>query len=349
MSPAIHLLQKLIATPSLSKQEAATAELLFNYLQNQGLAVQRQGNNVFVRSQHWVAGQAVILLNSHHDTVKAAAGYTRDPYEPTIEDGCLYGLGSNDAGGCLVALIHAFLRLEQEGGLGCNLILAATAEEEISGPNGIASLLPELGPIDAAIVGEPTLLQAAVAERGLVVLDGETKGKSGHAARKEGINALYLALEDIGRIRQYDFTRASEFLPPTHATVTQIEAGSQHNVVPDRCRFVVDLRVNEQYSNEEAVSLLQQQCQHSQLEARSLRLQSSRIDLDHPLVEAALSFPMVEAYGSPTLSDQALMPFPTLKLGPGDSARSHTADEWIGVDEVLAGEERYYQLLRKAF
>lgn len=349
MSPAIHLLQRLIATPSLSRQEDATASLLFDYLQEQGLAAQRQGNNVFVRSRHWVNGQPVILLNSHHDTVKAAAGYTRDPHEPSIENGRLYGLGSNDAGGCLVALIHAFLSLEQTGGLACNLLLAATAEEEISGPNGIASLLPQLGPIDAAIVGEPTLLQAAVAERGLVVLDGETKGESGHAARKEGVNALYRALEDIDRVRQYRFDRSSDFLPATHATVTQIEAGSQHNVVPDRCRFVVDLRVNEQYSNEEAVSLLQQQCVHSQLKPRSLRLQSSRIDLAHPLVKAALSFPEVTAYGSPTLSDQALMPFPTLKLGPGDSARSHTADEWIGVDEVLAGEQRYVELLRRAY
>ncbi|MEL6143441.1 MAG: M20/M25/M40 family metallo-hydrolase, partial [Bacteroidota bacterium] len=272
----------------------------------------------------------------------------RDPYSPDLEDGRLYGLGSNDAGGALVSLIAAFLALENDAQLGCNLILAATAEEEISGPNGIASLLPGLGHIDAAIVGEPTSLDLAIAERGLVVIDGQAKGKSGHAARQEGVNALYIALEDIQAIRSFSFDRQSTLLGPTRANVTQINSGTQHNVVPDHCDFVIDLRVNEQYTNEEAVALLQTKVK-SQLTARSYRLQSSSIDPDHPLVKAGLTATKGKTYGSPTLSDQALMPFPTLKLGPGDSARSHMANEWIGIAELEEGITAYTNLLRNAY
>ena len=311
---------------------------------------QRYLNNVWLRASNWRAGLPVILLNSHHDTVKPAAGYTRNPHQPAIEDGKLYGLGSNDAGGALVSLIYAFVMLEKDPELGCNLILAATAEEEISGPNGIAALLPQLGPIDAGLVGEPTLLDLAVAERGLVVIDGLAEGVSGHAARKEGVNALYRALDDIAAIRAHTFTRPSPLLGPTSANVTVLNAGTQHNVVPDRAGFLIDLRVNEAYRNEEAVAELQTICQNSVLTPRSLRLQSSGIPEDHPLVRAGLSSrPAAKTYGSPTLSDQALMPFPTLKLGPGDSARSHTADEYIYLQELEDGMQLYVNLLRRAY
>lgn len=344
---SIDLLRQLIATPSFSREEDATADLLETYLREQGCQPERRGNNVWVRSASWRADRPTLLLNSHHDTVKPNQGYTRDPFAPTLEGDTLYGLGSNDAGGPLVSLIAAFLTLQHAAALAYNLILAATAEEEISGPNGIASILEELGALDAAIVGEPTMLEMAVAERGLMVLDGEVIGQSGHAAREEGVNALYLALEDIQRIRGYRFERTSDLLGPVKASVTQIAAGTQHNVVPDRCTFVVDVRVNELYDNPEVHQLLQDQLTATRLTPRSYRLQSSRIDLDHPLVRAgrALGLP---AYGSPTLSDQALLPIPSLKLGPGDSARSHTADEYIRLSEIAAGVETYVQLIRRA-
>ncbi|NJB85925.1 acetylornithine deacetylase [Lewinella marina] len=342
----IDLLQRLIATPSLSREEKATATILEDFLRQREVEPRRLRNNVWAVSRNWREGRPTVLLNSHHDTVKPAAGYTRDPHDPAIADGKLYGLGSNDAGGALVGLIAAFLRWENDPALPVNLVLAATAEEEISGPDGIAALLPQLPPIDSGIVGEPTRLDLAVAERGLVVIDGETSGQSGHAARREGVNALYRAIEDIAAIRDYSFTRPSERLGPTTATVTVISAGTQHNVVPDRCNFVIDLRVNEAYSNQEAVAELQSVCQHAQLKPRSLRLQSSRIPADHFLLAAARrARPAAKDYGSPTLSDQALMPFPTLKIGPGDSARSHTANEFIYVDEVEEGIRVYGELI----
>lgn len=344
------LLKSLIATPSLSREEDRTADLIEAFLRALGLQPRRHLNNVWLRARNWQEGRPVVLLNSHHDTVKPAAGYTRDPHLAEVIDGKLYGLGSNDAGGALVSLISAFVELENDPGLGCNLILAATAEEEISGPNGIASLLPLLGPIDAGIVGEPTLLDLAVAERGLVVIDGETKGVSGHAARNEGVNALYLALDDIRSIRRHVFTRPSPLLGPTSAAVTVLQSGTQHNVVPDRCTFVIDLRVNEAYRNEEAVAELQGVCRHTVLTPRSLRLQSSGIPETHPLVKAGRKVrPQAKTYGSPTLSDQALLPFPTLKLGPGDSARSHTADEFIYVREIEEACKVYAELLRAAY
>lgn len=347
MTDHLALLRQLIATPSLSRQEDGTADLIFRHLEAHGIQPHRHLNNIWATSRVWSDDQPTILLNSHHDTVKAAAGYTRDPHAPDTEDGKLYGLGSNDAGGALVSLIAAFVALENDPDLKCNLVLAATAEEEISGPNGIAALLPLLPPIDAGIVGEPTLLDLAIAERGLVVVDGETRGVSGHAARKEGTNALYLGLEDINAIRHHAFSRPSERLGPTAAQVTVAAAGTQHNVVPDRCTFVIDLRVNEAYTNEEAVAELQSVCQHAVLTPRSLRLQSSLISETHPLVLAARAArPEARLYGSPTLSDQALLSFPTLKLGPGDSARSHSADEFIYLAEVEAGVGFYCDLLR---
>ncbi|NJC25747.1 M20/M25/M40 family metallo-hydrolase [Neolewinella antarctica] len=346
----VALLRQLISTPSLSRQEDKTADLLESFLKERGLKPRRHLNNVWLKARNWTAGRPVILLNSHHDTVKVAAGYTRDPHAADVEDGKLYGLGSNDAGGALVALISAFVALENDPRLACNLILAATAEEEISGPNGIAAVLPLLGPVDAAIVGEPTLLDYAIAERGLVVIDGETFGKSGHAARKEGVNALYLALDAIQAIRSHVFTRISTVLDPTNATVTVLNSGTQHNVVPDRATFQIDLRVNELYTNEEAVGELRTICETATLTPRSLRLQSSRISADHALVRAGrVARPESVLYGSPTLSDQALMPFPTLKLGPGDSARSHTADEFIYLAEIEAARMLYVRLLLEAY
>ncbi|THH36480.1 M20 family metallo-hydrolase [Neolewinella litorea] len=342
----LKLLQQLIATPSLSREEKATAAIIEGFLRERGIEARRHRNNVWAVSRNWHSDRPTVLLNSHHDTVKPAPGYTRDPHDPAIVEGKLYGLGSNDAGGALVGLIAAFVQLENDPNLPVNLVLAATAEEEISGPDGIAALLPQLPPIDCGIVGEPTLLDLAVAERGLVVIDGETIGKSGHAARQEGTNALYRAIDDIAAIRNYSFTRPSERLGPTSATVTVISAGTQHNVVPDRCNFVVDLRVNEAYTNEEAVAELQAVCRFAQLKPRSLRLQSSRIADDHFLLRAARrARPGAQDYGSPTLSDQALMPFPTLKIGPGDSARSHTADEFIHVAEVAEGIRVYRELI----
>ena len=344
---SILLLEQLIRTSSFSREEDATATLLFEFLQNHQLSPQRQGNNVWVRHPHWRAGLPVVLLNSHHDTVRPAASWQRDPFGAHWEDDKLFGLGSNDAGGPLVSLIATFLALQQRQDLPFNLLLAATAEEEISGAGGIASILTELGPIACGIVGEPTSLDVAFAERGLVVIDGASTGVSGHAARAEGVNALYLALEDIDRLRNYRFPLDSTWLGPVQVSVTQIEAGTQHNVVPDRCRFVVDVRVNERYTNEEVVGQLQRICQ-SQLTARSLRLQSSSIAADHPLAQAARAAGL-QPYGSPTLSDQALLPFPTIKLGPGDSARSHTAEEYIRRTEIEAGVTTYLNVLLSLF
>lgn len=340
---AIDLLKQLIATPSFSKEEAQTADLIQGFLQSKGVLARRSANNVWAQNAHWQSGKPSLLLNSHHDTVKPAQGWVRDPFHPGVEGETLYGLGSNDAGGPLVSLIATFLHFHQQEKLPFNLILAATAEEEISGKNGIAVLLPDLGPIALGIVGEPTKMEMAIAEKGLMVIDGEAHGVSGHAARKEGENALYKALEDIQWIRSYQFPKVSDLLGPIKMTVTQIEAGTQHNVVPDRCKFVIDVRTNEHYTNKEVFEYLQSQLQ-SVLTARSFRLNSSGISIDHPLVQHGLSLQW-PYYGSPTLSDQALMPFQSLKIGPGDSARSHTADEFIRFSEIEEGIEKYIALL----
>lgn len=342
-SAAVRLLHQLIGTPSFSREEEGTAALIHAVLKDKGVEVQQSGNNVWARNKYWTEDKPVILLNSHHDTVKPAAGYTRDPFVPQEDGDQLFGLGSNDAGGPLVSLIFTFLHFYERADLPFNLILAATAEEEISGANGIASLLPKLGPINLGIVGEPTQMQMAIAEKGLMVIDGEAIGRSGHAAREEGINALYLALEDIDWIRNYKFPKVSPMLGPVKVTVTQIKAGSQHNVVPDRCDFVIDVRTNELYSNWEVFEVLQSYTK-SILKARSFRLNSSRLEADHPIVSRGKSLGLT-TFGSPTLSDQALMNFPTLKIGPGDSARSHTADEYIKLSEIREGIELYTQLL----
>ncbi len=340
---ALELLQRLVATPSYSKEEADTAAILENFLQQHGANVQRKKHNVWARNRYFDTAKPTLLLNSHHDTVKPVPGWTRHPFQAKVEDGRLYGLGSNDAGGALVALIATFLYFQERSDLPFNLIIAATAEEEISGANGIECILPELGNIWAGIVGEPTQMCMAIAEKGLLVVDAEAKGRAGHAARNEGDNAIYKALQDIEWIKNYRFERESELLGAVKMTVTQIHAGAQHNVVPDHCRFVIDIRTNELYSNRTVFELLKQHL-HAEIKARSFRLNSSNIALDHPLVQAgqALGLPH---FGSPTLSDQALMPFPSLKMGPGDSARSHTANEFIELAEVEEGIKVYIALL----
>ncbi len=339
---AIALLQALITIPSFSKEENKTADVLEKFLQDKNLSVQRQGNNVWVKSSETISHKPVILLNSHHDTVKPNASYTREPFAADIVDGKLFGLGSNDAGGPLVSLLFTFLKLiEKEQSY--DLIFAATAEEEISGKHGIASILPALGKINLGIVGEPTLCQMAVAEKGLMVLDGTAKGKAGHAAREEGINSIYELLPDLQWFKDYAFPKISPTLGKVKMSVTQINAGTQHNVVPDACQFVVDVRSTEQYSNQEIFEIIQSHVK-AEMQARSFRLNSSGIAHNHPVVQRGKSLGL-EAYGSPTLSDQALMPFTTLKIGPGDSARSHTADEFIYLDEIKKGIATYMALL----
>ncbi len=353
LDEALRLLEQLIATPSYSREELGTADLLAAWLHNRGFAARRLGNNVWTTRQSLSATldaegrRPHVLLNSHHDTVRPVAGWTLDPHMPQWQaPDRLTGLGSNDAGASLVALLAAFVELANED-LGFDLTIAATAEEEISGANGIASILSELGHITCGIVGEPTSLDAAIAEKGLIVLDGLTIGQSGHAARNEGINALYLALDDVARLRDFAFAKTSPTLGPIRVTVTQISAGNQHNVVPDRCQFVVDVRTTDAYTNEEIVMQLQAAMRNSAFSARSLRLQPSGLSPKHPLYLAAVEDLNLKPYGSPTLSDQALLPFPTLKLGPGDSARSHTANEYVHAHEIAAGIQTYVRLLRQ--
>jgi acetylornithine deacetylase len=339
---AIRLLQRLISIPSFSREEDQTASIIESFLQERGISTERQGNNVWAKNVHFREGLPTVLLNSHHDTVKPVKAWTRDPFAADIVDGKLFGLGSNDAGGCLVALIATFCHFYDKK-LPYNLVLLASAEEEISGRGGVEAVLPNLPPISVGIVGEPTLTQMAIAEKGLMVMDGVARGKAGHAAREEGINAIYIALEDITCLKNFKFEHSSDVLGAVKMSVTQIQAGTQHNVVPDECRFVVDVRTNECYTNAEIWTIIKEQVK-SEIIPRSMRLNSSKIALEHPLILRGLSMGL-SYYGSPTLSDQALMNFPTLKIGPGDSARSHTADEFIYVDEMGKGMEVYRKLL----
>ncbi|MET4073932.1 M20 family metallo-hydrolase [Hymenobacter sp. UYCo722] len=339
---AVDLLSRLIKTPSFSREEADTATLIQAFLAAHGVQAQRQQNNVWAVSQHFDAAKPTILLNSHHDTVKPGAGWQYDPFGATLEGDKLIGLGSNDAGASVVSMLAAFLYLQRKD-IPFNLICAITAEEEISGANGIRSILPELGEIDLGIVGEPTGMNLAVAEKGLIVLDCTAHGKTGHAARDEGENALYKALVDIQWLREFQFPLVSPLLGPVKTTVTQINAGTQHNVVPDRCQFVIDVRTNELYQNQEIIDFLRAKFQ-SEITPRSTHLNSSRISEKHPLVQKGLAMGK-SAYGSPTLSDQSMMPFETLKMGPGASARSHTPDEFILVSEIQAGIRDYIELL----
>lgn len=342
---AINLLEQLVAVPSFSKEEDKTAVILQGFFKAHEIPSERKGNNVWARNKYFKAGLPTILLNSHHDTVRPNSAYTRDPFAAEIIDGRLYGLGSNDAGGALVCLMLAFLHFYEQKNLNFNLVMAATAEEEISGSDGIESIWSLLPSIDLAIVGEPTLCHMAIAEKGLMVLDCTARGKAGHAAREEGVNAIYEAIKDIEWLRTYKFPKVSPSLGEVKMTATVIHAGKQHNVVPAECQFTVDVRVTDQYTLEEVLAVIKQHIKASVI-PRSLRMRPSGVAPDHPLVEAAkkLNIPL---YGSPTTSDQALIPVPSVKLGPGDSARSHMADEFIYVAEIVKGIDTYIALLNE--
>jgi len=344
LQTAIALLCRLLATPSPSGEEDRTAGIIEEFLKEQGCVTFRKGNNVWVQS---IIDEKlpVVLLNSHHDTVKPVASWTRDPFEPVIDNGRLYGLGSNDAGASLVCLMMTYLHFAKQTDRSFNLIYAATAEEEITGTNGIALILDDLGPLDLAIVGEPTQMQMAVAEKGLMVLDCETVGKTGHAARSEGVNAIYLAMDDMEWFRRFKFAKPSPLLGKVKMTVSLINAGYQHNIVPDSCKYVVDVRSNEFYKNTDLLEIIRKHVKYSSVIPRSTYINSSSIPMEHPLVQYGLSLGLT-AFGSPTTSDQARIPYPSMKIGPGDSARSHTADEFIELDEMRNGIDIYIRLLK---
>ncbi len=376
---AVELLKRLIATPSISRDEKAAADVLEAYMKEKGLNPQRHGNNVWCQAHALGVGchaarKPIVLLNAHIDTVKPVAGWQHDPFIPTIEGDKLYGLGSNDCGGGLVSLLMAYMETlsptlprngegvhaasssirntpkglpimgempaEQRG----SFIFLASCEEEVSGKNGIESVLPLLPKIDFAIVGEPTGMQPAIAEKGLMVIDATAHGKAGHAARNEGDNAIYHAMKDIEWLSKWQFPKQTELLGPVKQTVTIINAGTQHNVIPDTCTFTIDVRSNECYTNEEIFAFFQEHLT-SELKARSFRLSSSKIETSHPFVQACIKEGLTP-FGSPTLSDQALMRFPSLKLGPGDSSRSHTADEYIKISEIDNAISLYIKLLQ---
>lgn len=343
MDKYINLLKSLISVSSLSRNEQDAAQIIRSFFTESKVKFDSKVNNTWVRNQFWKEGLPIVLLNSHIDTVKPASGYTRNPFSPDVENGILYGLGSNDAGGSLVTLLAVFMHFNSMENLPFNLIYAATAEEEISGTNGLESILDELGPLDLAIVGEPTRMQMAIAEKGLMVLDCTAHGKSGHAAREEGENAIYKAIADIEKIRNYKFEKVSDILGTVKMTVTILNSGSQHNVVPDLCSFTVDVRTNEFYSNQRACDIITELVD-ADVVPRSFRLNSSGIPVAHPIVQRGISLGL-SYYGSPTTSDQAVIPFPSVKIGPGDSARSHTADEYILISEMEEGFQIYIDLL----
>jgi acetylornithine deacetylase len=339
----INLLQNLIKTQSFSKEEDKTADIIQQFLNQKNIETNRFLNNVWVKNKFFDESKPTILLNSHHDTVFPNKQYTRDPFSPDIENGILYGLGSNDAGGPLVSLLACFLHFYDNPNLKFNLLYAATAEEEISGNDGVEILLPKLGEIYFGIVGEPTKMDIAIAEKGLFVIDCIAHGKSGHAAREEGENAIYKALKDIEWFRNYTFPNESEMLGKVKMSVTIINAGSQHNVVPGKCQFTVDIRTTDKYNNLDVLEIIKQNVT-CEVIPRSTRLNPSYVSKDHTLVQAGIKIGR-QTYASPTTSDQALMPFHTFKMGPGDSARSHTANEYILIDEIKEGIDLYIQLL----
>ena len=359
-SDAVNLLKKLIAIPSFSKEEDKSANAIEQFLQSKNVATERFLNNIWAKNKYFDESKPTILLNSHHDTVKPNKGYTLDPFSPIVQkdsyahkgsfggekENKLFGLGSNDAGGALVSLIATFLYFYEKENLKYNLILAASAEEEISGKNGVELLLSHLGKIDCGIVGEPTQMQMAIAERGLLVLDCVSEGKAGHAAREEGENAIYKAMKDIEWFQSYQFPKTSELLGPVKMNVTVIETDNNtHNLVPSQCSFVADIRVNELYTFDEVLHTIKENVK-CKIQPRSTRLRPSFISLDHPIVKAGLSLNKTY-YGSPTTSDKSLMSFPALKMGPGNSVRSHIADEFIYLDEIKAGIEIYIKLLQQ--
>ena len=342
---ATELLKKLIETQSFSKEEDKTALLLEAFFAKNDIPFQRKKNNIWAYNLHFDASKPTLLLNSHHDTVKPNKSWTLDPLEALVKDGKLFGLGSNDAGGCLVSLIATFCYFYQRKDLAYNIVIAATAEEEISGKEGLEIVIPLLPEISFAIVGEPTEMHLAVAEKGLLVLDCTAKGKSGHAAREEGDNAIYKAMKDIDWIRNYQFPKVSPTLGPVKMSVTIINAGTQHNVVPDACTFTIDVRATDQYTLEEIIDVIQENID-SEVNARSIRLRPSSIPMDHPIVLAGLRLGR-NAYGSPTTSDQALLDCPSLKMGPGHSGRSHSADEFIYLHEIEDGITQYISMLEE--
>lgn len=342
VSEAVDLLKHLIATSSISRNENAAAGVMEQTIIDYGFLPKRCGNNVWIESEDWNPAKQTLLLNAHIDTVKPVDSWIRNPFLPTLEGDCLYGLGSNDCGGGLVSLLQVFRLLSMKPQC-FNYIYLASCEEEISGANGISKVLPLLPKIDIAIVGEPTDMQPAVAEKGLMVLDLIAHGKSGHAARDEGVNAIYEILDDLRWIRDYKFEKISDFLGPTKMTVTVLNAGTQHNVIPDLCTALIDVRTNEFYRNEDVCDFIGKHVK-SEVHAHSYRLHSSHIDIDHPLIKKCISMGMVP-FGSPTLSDQALMNFPSFKLGPGSSCRSHSADEFIKIGEIENAINQYTELL----
>ena len=342
VSDAVLLLKKLIATPSVSRNEKDAADIMEQTIRSYGFEPQREANNLWIIDPHYDESRPTLLLNAHIDTVKPVASWSRDPFSPNVKDGVLYGLGSNDCGGGLCSLLQIF-RMLTEKPQSYNLIYLASAEEEVSGKDGITRALPLLPHIDLAIVGEPTGMNPAVAEKGLMVLDVIAHGKSGHAARNEGVNAIYEALDDMRWIRDYKFEKVSEFLGPTKMTLTVVNAGTQHNVIPDKCTMLVDIRTNEFYDNEEVYEFIRQHLK-SEVKAHSFRLKSSRIDPEHPLIRKCVAMGM-KPFGSPTLSDQALMHFPSFKLGPGESSRSHSANEFIRISEIRDAIAKYETLL----
>lgn len=345
MQKYIELLKTLISTPSFSKEEGNAAEVMRNFLKKEGIPFSTKENNTWAFNKHYTKKKPTILLNSHIDTVRPAKGYTKDPFSP-IEDGDrLFGLGSNDAGGPLVSLLAAFIHFYERDNLPYNMVFAATAEEEISGRRGMEIVLPKVAPIDFAIIGEPTKMELAIAEKGLLVLDCYAHGKSGHSARNEGENALYKAIDDIQKLRDFKFDKTSDVLGNVKISVTQIEAGTQHNVIPDVCHFVVDVRTNEHYLNKEVAEIINKLID-SEVKPRSVRLNSSGISEHHPFAKLVKN-KGINIYGSPTTSDQAIISFLSVKMGPGDSARSHTADEYIYKSEILEGIERYKTLLEE--
>ena len=343
MNDAVELLKELIATPRASRNETEAADVMEQWMAQWGLNPQREANNLWAVSDNFDEAKQTILLNAHIDTVKPVKTWTRDPYEPEVIDDKLFGIGANDCGGGLVTLLQVF-RILKGRELPFNLIYLASAEEEVSGKDGVERVLPLLPKIDVAIVGEPTGMQPAIAEKGLMVIDGYTKGVSGHAARNEGVNAIYKALDDLVWLRDYKFRKESPLLGFSKMTVTQVESGTQHNVIPDSLHFVIDVRTNEYYQNEFVFSFLQKHMQNSILKARSFRLHSSSIPTDHPLVKRCVKLGM-KPFGSPTLSDQALMPFPSFKLGPGESSRSHSANEFIRISEIERALDTYLKII----
>jgi len=339
---AVELLKRLISTPSVSRDETAAADIFEQQVREWGLPARRIGNNILIHEE-LDSQKPTLLLCAHIDTVKPVSTWTRNPFTPITEDGRLYGLGANDCGGGLVSLLQVY-RILRGQDIAYNLVYLASCEEEVSGEGGFRLALPELPKIDVAIVGEPTGMQPAIAEKGLMVIDGTAYGKSGHAARNEGVNAIYEALDDLVWLRDYRFKKESPLLGPTKMTVTVLNSGTQHNVIPDECHFVIDVRTNEYYQNEYLFAFLQKHMKKSELKARSFRLSSSHIPMEHPLVQRCVAMGMTP-YGSPTLSDQALMPFLSLKLGPGESSRSHTADEFICLSEIEHAIQTYLRLL----